>query len=183
MTTDWLPQDDNAVQWDGTPGFSTVIKPLLVGGGLALIGLGAIIYEYLTIAGIVTAIVLGTVITVYGVVKVLRTEYVITKQSIWKRTALLGTDTTRVKISDVQNTSYSRSTIGKLTGKGDVVIEVAGSDNITFERVSDYKTAHSLISDWAGRESLTDDIPGSIEQWQAIRQELRLLRKELQDGT
>lgn len=181
MSKPWLPPDDNAVKWEGTPSISAAASKLLVSIALIVIGVGAIQYGYLTSAGILTIIVVGVIVGGYGIVKVLQVEYVITEKSVWKRKSLLGTDTTRVKIPDVQNTSYSKPVTGTVTGRGDVVIEIAGGDNITFYRVKNYDTAHTLLSELVtGTQS--DDIPGTIDQWRAIRDEVKRIRSDLQEN-
>lgn len=179
MSNEWLPTDDNTVQWSGTPGLSTVSGSLIGGSIVILVGVGAILFEYLTQIGVITSIVIGGAAIVYGVAVVLRTEYVITEQSVWKRTSLFGTDTTRVKISDVQNVSYNRSAIGSFTGKGNVVIDVAGSDDIEFKRVDGYKTVHELLSESTQTASEYSDIPGSLTQWKKIRDEITALNNEV----
>jgi uncharacterized membrane protein YdbT with pleckstrin-like domain len=179
MSKDWLPSNESVIEWEGRPSVVAGIESLLGGGVLVAAGVGGVLFEYLTVFGSVSAIVVGVVIAVLGVGKVIRTEYVITRDSVWKRKSLFGTDTTRVEIGDVQNVSYNRSMIGGVTGKGNVVIDVAGGEDIHFNRVSGYQKAQSLITELASKKTGKSEIPGSVQQWQEIRAEIKALREDI----
>jgi len=179
MSKYWLPEKETDIKWEGKPSISTASSSLITSIGLVLFGVGGFFYEYLSLISSSGVAGLGVLVGVYGVGSVLRTEYVITKESIWKRTSLLGTETTRVKISDVQNTSYSRSFIGRVSGRGSDLFELAGGGNIEFKRITNYNTAYSLISDWSENNLQGDELPGTVQQWEAIHREIRLLRDEL----
>jgi hypothetical protein len=60
-------------------------------------------------------------------------------------------------------------------GYGTVTLEIAGGDDIQFRRIEDPETVRRLVDQATGEE-----IPGSLEQWRAVRDEVRALRKAVE---
>ncbi len=79
----------------------------------------------------------------------------------------------RVALRRIQDTSLRRGVTGSLFGYGTIRINVAGGWGIGFTSIDAPKAVQSLLR---ARLDDTAPLPGTLDQWVAIRDELRRLR-------
>jgi len=97
---------------------------------------------------------------------------------VWEKTGVLGRSVRRVSLSKVQNTAYEQSARGSLFGYGTVTIEVAGGRDLAFRRIDNPRPVQEAINDEVDLENR--ELPGSIEQWQAVLSTIREIRRVLE---
>jgi uncharacterized membrane protein YdbT with pleckstrin-like domain len=145
---DWLHLgDDETIRWTGRPSGYTIA--ITLGTALALAVGGLVLTAWLVSAaggGDVPVWVgyLPLGLTVVGVVWAaatyldwIRLLYVITDEEIYVKHGLVSRDVTQVRLSRVQNTGYSQSTLERMLSYGDVEVYTAGTStqDIVFESV------------------------------------------------
>ncbi|ARS91937.1 hypothetical protein B1756_18550 [Natrarchaeobaculum aegyptiacum] len=108
-----------------------------------------------------------------------RTAYAITSQRIAIRTGVLGVSVTTVGLERVQNTAVSQHPLGTLIGYGTVTIETASGTELTFRNVDAPNAVHERIDRRRDRRA-SSDVPGSREDWLAVREEVRGWRRALE---
>ncbi|WP_081927101.1 PH domain-containing protein [Halobellus rufus] len=75
----------------------------------------------------------------------------------------------------MQNSAFSQDALGSVFGYGTVTLEIAGGDDIQLRRIEEPETVRRLVDHATG-----EDIPGSLEQWHAILDEVRALRQAVE---
>jgi len=167
----WFQRGDEAVVWEGQPRLSAALPGVGVGGvvsGVAAVA-AAIVDPRLAAGGI-----LGVGLVVWSVLRVRRTQYLLTTRALWSKRGVLGRTVRRVELRKVQNTAYTQSVTGSAFGYGTVTVEVAGGDDVRFRRIEAPETVQRAIAD---RIDGTDEaIPGSAAQWQSVLQLVREIR-------
>ncbi|WP_267642973.1 PH domain-containing protein [Haloarchaeobius amylolyticus] len=187
MTGQWFtPDDDEEVLWSAKPRIQSVI-PALVAGLVALAvaaGFAWVIEEPLVI---LPGVVLGILPPLVAYFRVVNTEFVVTNQACYRKTGGLSRTVLSADFESVQNSSYEQPALGALFGYGTVEVDTAagGGTELTFWNVEDPGSVQRLVLSQKQRHQSSDDIPGSLEQWQAVRDEVRRLRRavERSDGT
>lgn len=170
----WLRAGETEV-WEGRPRLTTIAGSVVI-GLLILVAAGwlaATVDPRLAAVGL-----LGVPLPLVAYLQVQRTTYLVTTRAIWVKTGVLGRSVRRVTLSKVQNTAYEQSIRGSIFGYGTVTVEVAGGDDIYFRRISDPRSVQEAINDRIGHG--TDrELPGSLEQWQAVLSTVREIRERL----
>lgn len=176
--------DDESALWTGRPRLSAafpagVVGLLVAAGGLALAVGPAGEAGGVGVAVAALAVVLGAAIPALSVLSLVNTRYVLTDRAASVKTGIVGRRVVRARLSMVENTAYRQSVTGSLFGYGTVTIETAGGD-VAFRRVDDPRDVRGLV-DAHTRGTSEDDrvspaIPGSLDSWRAVREEVRLLR-------
>ncbi|ELZ49346.1 hypothetical protein C464_04608 [Halorubrum coriense DSM 10284] len=164
MTGDWwFRRDDETVAWTGRPRLSAALGGVVAGVATAVVALLAAAAVDPRIAA---ATPLGVGIAGWELLRVKRTEYVITSRAIWSKRGVLGRTVRRVGLSQVQNTAHSQSVTGSAFGYGTVTVEVAGGPDLELRRIDDPQAIRREITDRTG--SGDAGLPGTVEQWRAV---------------
>ena len=190
---DWAPAaDDESVVWQGQPRQRVVHQGVAAGVVLALVVVASI---SVIVSNGVLSVTLAA--AVGGPLAVLAfavpaggawlwrwsTRYVLTDAALYHRTGVLSLTVTELRLGKVQNTSYSQGVFGTIFGHGTVTVDTAGSQGaeLTLRQLEGPQAVHQRIAEQTGHaESERDDaIPGSLDQWQEVRTEVRRLRAAL----
>lgn len=110
---DWLALDATEdVVWSGSP---------------HLLG-----YFWVLVAGVllVPAFGVGLAVIAWGYLRVTNTVYVISTESVYKKTGVLSRTVTEIGHEKIQDTSYSQSVVGRYVGFGTVEISTAGGSGV-----------------------------------------------------
>lgn len=175
---------DETVHWTGRPRLSAaapagLVGLLVAGGGMAVaVGPAATSRLGLVIAAL--SVFVGLAIPGLAVLSLVNTRYILTDRAASVKTGIVGRRVVRARLSMVENSAYEQPVTGSLFGYGTVRLETAGGD-VAFRRVDDPQAVRSLVDEHArsGRQSTTESIPGSIDSWREVREEVRLLRAAL----
>ncbi|WP_435360684.1 PH domain-containing protein [Haloarchaeobius sp. DFWS5] len=174
----WFTQDDGEeVLWSAHPRIQTVIPAALVGlviaVGVVAMALFAAEMPILAVGG-----VFGVLPPLLTYLWVRNTQYVVTNQACYRKTGGLSRRVLAVEFDSVQNSSYEQGVLGNLFGYGTVTVDTAGGmgAELRFTNVDDPSRVRELVSKQRARTD-EDGIPGSIDQWRAVRDEVRRLRR------
>lgn len=171
-TDDWRRFDDEAVVWEASPRATRA----LLGVGFSIVSLTVVFWLASAVSRWALILVpLAVAPGVYHYLRVINTVFVLTDREIAVKTGILGRSVRRVEYSRVQNVGYSQGVTGSLFGYGTVEIEIAGGRDLQLYDVYDQAKPYELVRQRATRTA--DDIPGSLETWQAIRNEVKALRE------
>lgn len=178
MTT-VLPLDPHEERaWQGRPRLTTVLPSL--GLGILLIA-GGVVATLLE--GPNTLVVLGAALVLSGVgvptwtyLRVTNTRYVVTDLALYRKTGVISRSVRRVELTRIQDSSFSQPLRGRLFGWGTVAFEVAGGGSLRFSRIDDPEEVRRLVD----RATDRTDIPGSLDQWKQVREEVRALRRAVE---
>lgn len=180
---EWLPLDrDERIVWRGGPRIQTTYPALalaLVGvllGALALVG-DAVPRPVAGLAPVAVAV------AGWSYLRVARTTYVVTTAAAYARSGVLGVRVTALDLERVQNSSASQHALGRALGYGTVTVDAAGGDGaeLEFRSVENPGRVRSLVDARADR-ARGDDVPGTVEQWEAVLEEVRGWRRAVDRG-
>ena len=167
----WFRYGDERIIWEGQPRLSAALPS---------IGLGVAVCTLATAAAVladpraVIGVALGVGVIALAIFRVRRTEYLLTTRALWLRHGIAGRTVRRVGLNKVQNTGYGRSVTGSAFGYGTVTVEVAGGDDLQFQRIDDPQAVQAVITDHTASEG--DGIPGSAAQWRSVLSVVREIR-------
>lgn len=174
MTGDWLTlSGDETVTWDGQPKLTTALPG--IGTGIALL-IGAV--WFLNAQNVIVSAFLGiagVAIGVWAYLSVVNTEYVVSNQSVYTKQGVVGIRIRESSLSKIQNSAFSQDALGAIFGYGTVTLEVAGGSDIQLRRIEDPEAVRRLVD-----QATSKEIPGSLEQWRAVLDEVRALRKAVE---
>lgn len=174
---DWLRLDPGeAVRWESRP---RLVPVLLWVGFLLAATVAAVVAAVVVEPLIALAVPLGPAVAAWLVLDNRRTWFVLTTDGIYVRRGVLGISVRTVEYDRVQNSAYSQSITGSLFGHGTVEVDVAGGEDVTLYNIYDPDEVESTITRQV-RTTRDEGIPGTVEQWTAIRDELRALRRALE---
>ena len=176
---DWLTLDPGEeIVWSGSPRLSTIIPAAVVG----LVGLLAVAYAVVVLRSSLALLGLPVAVAVpaYAYLQVTNTEFLVTDRAVYAKTGVVGRRVVQSSLAKVQNSSFSQDVFGSLFGYGTVRLEVAGGNDVDFYRIDDPEAVRRLVDQATG-----ETIPGSLEQWRAVLEEVRALRSavEARDGS
>lgn len=173
---DWLTlEDGETVVWRGVP------RIQLVGLGVAA-GL-----VFAAPAVVVSAIPLP--VALLGILPplavwlwVTHTEYLLTSEGAYRRSGIVSRRVVSVGAGTIQNVSYSQGITGTLLDHGTVSIETAGGHGVelAFRYVNDPRAVHRHLEDVLAarrRGRASGEVPGRPEQWAAVLEEVRAIRR------
>ena len=173
----WFQSDGERVVWEGSPRLSAALPDVVVGSVVCVLALGgAVVVDPRLLAGVLLGVGIGG----WGVLRVRRTQYLLTTHAVWAKRGVLGRTVRRVRVEKIQNTAFSQSPTGSIFGYGTVSVEVAGGRDLTFRRVDDPKTVQRTLSEHRGRDESA--IPGSRDQWQSALEVVREIRATVAPG-
>lgn len=168
---DWLHLgDDETVRWIGRPSRYTITMAL--GAALALAIVGVVLTAWLvSVVGASDAPAwvsyLPLVLTAAGLFRAVRTYldwvrllYVITDEEIYVKHGLVSRDVTQVRLSRVQNTGYSQSTLERVLSYGDVEVFTAGTgtQDIVLENVPHPVRVTEILTTLLGEQDHGDGL-------------------------
>ena len=171
-TEDWRRFGDRTVLWEASPRRARALPGIAV----SVVSLALVIGLAHTVNS--AALVLLPVAVAPGVLHYLRvitTVFVLTTGEVTVKTGILGRSVRQIEYGRVQNVGYRQGATGSLFGYGTVDIEIAGGRDVRLYDVHDPTEPYGIVRKRAGRT--TDGIPGSLEAWTAIREEVRALRR------
>jgi len=178
MSSDWRwLRADETVVWDGRPRLTTIVGSVVLG---LLVVVGAVGLAVTVDPRLVAVGILGVPLPIWDYFRVKNTSYLVTTRAVWLKTGVFGRSVRRVTISRVQNTSYRQSVRGSLFGYGTVTVDVAGGEDIEFERISNPRSVQEGINDQRNRRENADRL-GTVEQWQAVLSAVRGIRQRIED--
>jgi len=200
VSPSWLALGNGeAIRWRGTRRVQAVIPAAVVAavvfavGVAGLLGIGPIPESFLPslLGGL--GVLVAVLIVLLQYLAVTNTEYVVTTLGMYRKRGIISLRVTAVDYETVQNTSYSQSITGLLFDHGSLSFDTAGNSGsaheegsqrpeITFRDIDDPTTVQQLISDQLARARGDDgdDLPGTTEQWLAILDEVRVIRRALE---
>lgn len=176
----WLSLDPGeAVRWRGGPRIQTVIPG--IAAGIAVVALAVLFPEvpvWLAVFGVVPPV------AVYLWVQ--NTEYVVTDGGLYRKSGIVSRRVTAIEFDSLQNVSYSQGVIGTLRGWGTVEFDTAGGEGkeMTFPRVDDPRSVQEVVTEAMAQyrgSGGKGEIPGTVEQWEAVLDEVRALRVAIQN--
>lgn len=175
---------DETVAWTARPRLTRVLPAVLVGCVLAVAGVvGWLVETPLALA----LVPVGVAIAAWRYLLNRHTQYVVSDDALYAKTGVLSRSVTRAALETVQNSAYTQSFTGSLFDYGSVTFELAGGGDLVFEGVPNPGEVRALVdrvtrSDGiAGESGSRDAIPGTVEQWRAVREEVRGLRRALDE--
>ncbi|ELZ77238.1 PH domain-containing protein [Haloferax sp. Atlit-6N] len=174
---DWLARgDDETVRWAGRPRIQTVIPAAVVGGAIAVAAVAVAVVN--DAPALALAALVGLLLPAWSYLRVTNTRFVVTDRALYRKSGVLSRTVQRVSLDRVQNSALSQGVAGSLFGYGTVSVEAAGGGAIRFEDVDDPGAVRDRIEGRDDRDG--DELPGTVEQWVAVRDEVRALRAALE---
>lgn len=186
-SADWLVLDpDEEVVWSAHPRIMSILPAVAI--GVLLVGAGAVLPAVIDEPLAVLLVPVGLVLPVWQYLVVRNTWFVVTDRALYARKGVLGRSVVRVGLERVQNSTYRQHPLGTLFGYGTVAIESADRRTVTFNDVYDPGDVRALVDAGAderaetglSRGARSDEIPGTVEQWEAVLDEVRGLRYALE---
>ncbi|ELY84910.1 PH domain-containing protein [Natrialba taiwanensis] len=190
----WLAlAPDESVRWRGCPRIQTIYPWLAVTllGTLTL--LAAVVSELVPWQGLLLVALLA-VPTAWQYARLSRTVFVITTRRVAIRQGVLGRSVRTVSLEHIQNTTVTQGVAGRFVGHGTVSIDTAGGAPLAFWNVDDPSSVRRTLDRYrsrcrdrrlqneaASRSTRSESIPGTLAQWQAVREEVRAVRRALDE--
>ncbi|WP_424016733.1 PH domain-containing protein [Halorientalis pallida] len=197
----WLPlTGEETVEWQGGPRIQTIIPSLVVGLAFVLIGAGLLWYTATEAGSVVLAalgvltVLSGVLTPIWSLLRIRNTEYVVTDRHLYRKSGVLGRRVTTVGHETVQNVSYAQGITGTLFDHGTVAFDTAGGSGteLAFSNVDDPSAVQQLVEQRRARYGGGDgfgggigasgggSLPGTTEQWVAVREEVVALRRAVE---
>ncbi|GGJ14666.1 hypothetical protein GCM10008995_25700 [Halobellus salinus] len=167
----WFRYGDERVVWEGHPRLSAALPGVGVGVAMCTLAVAAAVLADPRAA---IGVALGVGVIVWALLRVRRTEYLLTTRALWAKRGVAGRTVRRVGVTKVQNTGYSRSVTGSVFGYGTISVEVAGGDDLRFRRIDDPESVQAAITDRTARDD--GGIPGSVTRWRSVLAVVREIR-------
>ncbi len=189
--SDWAPASaDESVVWRGQPRARVVHWGVVAGVVVAAIvlGVGGFLWQSGTLgtplaAGFAVVALVGFAVPAASAyLWRAHTEHLLTDAAVYHRTGTLRVTVTELALDRVQNTSYSQGVFGTLFDHGTVSVDTAGSEGaeLRFLALDDPDEVHALLAARVGPAADEDDsIPGTVDQWRSVLDEVRQLRTAL----
>ena len=186
MTEELLLAADEQLLWSGRPRLSAAAESvagglvlLAAGVGVGLLAAGGDIPLGGAVVGAGLAL-LGVLAPAWRLAALRRTRYAVSDRAVYARTGVFSRSVRRMGLDRVQNSAWSQPVLGGVFGYGTVTVESAGGGgSVRFVRIDTPREVRALVDRRAALAG--DDLPGSLEQWRAVRAELRALRAALVD--
>jgi uncharacterized membrane protein YdbT with pleckstrin-like domain len=177
--------DDEGVLWVGRPRWTVVVPAVVVGTVFVVLGL-VIGIAGESLSGLVL-VPIGAATAIARVLQNRKTQYLVTDRALYRKTGVLSRRVTRADLATVQNSAYAQGVTGSLFGYGTVTFEIAGGIDLAFDTIENPDDVRALVDQETGTDSLAGDstesatrrtgVPGRLDQWQAVREEVGALRR------
>ncbi|WP_435102145.1 PH domain-containing protein [Halarchaeum sp. P4] len=173
-------ESDESVVWTAHPRVTRVLPAVVT--GLALVLAGVVGWVVAETALALLLVPLGVAGAGWRYLANRNTQYVVSEDALYKKTGVLSRAVTQAALETVQNSAYAQSLTGSLFGYGSVEFELAGGGSLVFRGVPDPREVRALVdqttkSDGIAGDATDDGVPGDVEQWRAIREEVVALRE------
>lgn len=176
MTSEWLRlEPGETVRWEAHPRLIRTAPAVLASLAIAVVAVAVAVLVDPLASGLLLA---ASTPAVYAYFRVVNTRYVVTDRALYHKRGLVGIELRTVELTRVQNTRSTQGVLGTAFGHGTVEIEVAGGRDLEFADVHEPVDIRRRIERLAGG---TAAIPGTVDQWRAVREELRAIREAI-DG-
>ncbi|WP_435073242.1 PH domain-containing protein [Halorubrum sp. HHNYT27] len=173
------------VEWAGRPRITTILPAVVIGGLLLIFAMTVSVTR--GSPAFLVAVPLGVAIPLWQYIALQGVQYVITDEALYVKRGVVTRSVTQANLETVQNSSFGQDITGSLFGYGSVTFEIAGGDDLSLRAIEDPRAIRALVD----RAASTDDglsgshrgevaIPGDMEQWQQIREEVRAIRGALE---
>lgn len=175
MTEAWLTlESGETIEWETHPRLMRAMPGIVISLALGVGALGgAGVIDRLALAGLLIAPIPG----LYAYLSVVNTHFVLTNRALYRKTGILGIDVRTVELDRVQNSKSSQGILGTTFGYGSVKVDVAGGRDLRFVDIYDPDELRADVERLTGGRK---EIPGTLEQWQEVREELRAIRRTLE---
>lgn len=182
-----IPLDaTESVEWSGRPRITTVLPAVVVGVLLiAFVIAGSVTGDTLLY---LVVLPLGVAIPVWQYFALQGVQYVVTDEALYVKRGVLTRSVTQANLGTVQNSSFGQDITGSIFGYGSVTFEIAGGEDLSFQAIEDPRAVRALVDQTASNNDGLGEgdrgestIPGTLTQWQQIRDEVRAIRGSL-DG-
>lgn len=168
---EWMARGDGEeILWRGTPRITTILPAVAIGVVLFALGVGGAVTQSQPL--FFAAALFGVVVAVGAYLHVVNVRYVVTDDALYRKTGVLARRVERLSLHRVQNSAFTQGILGSLFDYGNVAVEAAGGGSIVFGDIDNPQAVRSLVERQVGGEEL----PGTLHQWQAVRDEVRRLR-------
>lgn len=168
---EWMARGgDEDVLWSGRPRTTSALPAVVGGLVLAVVGIGGTVTQNQSLLLLLAPI--GLLVAGGGYLRVVKTHYVVTDRALYRKVGILSRDVQRVSLDRVQNSAFTQGVLGSAFDYGTVSVEAAGGGAIVFADIDDPREVRRLVEKQVG----SDEIPGTLDQWQAVRDEVRALR-------
>ncbi len=199
----WLPlAGEETVQWQGGPRVQTIVPGVVAGLVFLLVGTGLLWSDATAVGSVLLAvlsvltILAGIATPFWALLRIKSTEYVVTDRHLYRKSGVLGRRVTTVGYETVQNVSYAQGITGRLFDHGTVAFDTAGGSGteLAFSDVDDPSAVQQLVErrrarygggdGFGGATGLSGErsLPGTPEQWAAVRDEVVALRRAVERG-
>lgn len=175
---------DESVVWTAHPRVTRVLPAVVSGVALVLAGVVGWVVAETALA--LLLVPLGISGAVWRYLANRNTQYVVSEDALYVKSGVLSRTVTQAALETVQNSAYSQSVTGSLFGYGSVEFELAGGGSLVFRAVPDPREVRALVDratkndGIAGEAAVSEGVPGDVEQWRAIREEVRALRETVE---
>jgi membrane protein YdbS with pleckstrin-like domain len=171
----WMARgEDETVRWAGRPRTTTILP--WVAAGLAIAAVPAVLAVAADEPLLAVLAPLGLALPAWAYLRVANTRFVVTDVALYRKTGIISRRVQRVAVDRVQNSAFDQGVTGSLFGYGNVHVEAAGGGTIRFDAIDDPRAVRRFVD----RQTSGTDVPGSLEQWQAVRDEVQAVRAALE---
>lgn len=184
---EWLVlAPDEELRWRAGPRIQTVypwLAPAIIGSLAVVAAIALDLLPPLALLSIPAVVAPAA----WQYARVTRTTFAVTTHRLATRSGVLGASVRAVPLECIQNTQRSQHAVGRLVGYGTVTVEIAGGSDLRFWDVDDPASIQTRLE--SAREHggsadperpAADDVPGSLEQWEAVLEEVRGWRRTLE---
>ncbi|EMA69971.1 PH domain-containing protein [Halorubrum kocurii] len=177
---------NESIDWSGRPRITTILPSVVIGVFLLVSG---IVVSVTSESALFLAVVpLGVAIPLWQYFALQGVQYVITDEALYVKRGVLTRSVTQANLETVQNSSFGQDITGSIFGYGSVTFEIAGGDDLSFRAIEDPRAIRALVDRAAssddglgGMDRRESGIPGDLTQWQHIRDEIRAVRRSLEE--
>ena len=181
-----IPLNSNeSVEWVGRPRITTILPAVVI--GVLFLASGIVVSVTRATPLFLAVVPLGVAIPLWKYFALQGVQYVITDEALYVKRGVLTRSVTQANLGTVQNSSFEQDVMGSIFGYGSVTFEIAGGGDLSFRAIEDPRAIRALVDraasndDGLGGDDWGDSgIPGSLTQWQHIRDEIRAIRSSLE---
>lgn len=169
---DWLElAAGEQVLWSSSPRLTSALFGVLGGVLVSAIAIALA----LTVDTRLAALSVGAIaVAAWSYVVVINTRFIITSMALYTKSGVIGCRVHRVPLDRVQNSSFSQGIRGRFLGYGSVDVETAGGPGLRFFNIESPRKTRRFVDNRT--ERFADEVPGTIEQWEAVLSEVKALR-------
>jgi len=187
---DWAPASaDETAVWQGKPRARVVHWGVVVGAlvAVAVLGVGGFLWRAGAVGPVLLVAFLAVALAGFAVpagsayLWRTHTDYLLTDAALYHRTGAVWITVTELGLDRIQNTAYSQGVFGTAFDHGTVTVDTAGSEGaeLRLRALDDPDDVHRVVAERAGAAGGDDQIPGTVDQWGAVLDEVRRLRTVL----